>query len=49
MYKRQVHEVVKGPAYTIFMLADSRFWGYVDVASTSLGNGIEAYGIHVMW
>ena len=45
----QVHEVVKGPAYTIFMLADSRFWGYVDVASTSLGNGIEAYGIHVMW
>ena len=45
----QVREIVKGPAYTIFMLADSRFWGYVDVASTSLGNGIEAYGIHVMW
>ena len=45
----QVHEVVKGSAYTIFMLADSRFWGFTDVKSTSLGNGIEAYAINVMW
>lgn len=45
----QVYEVAKGAAYTLFMLADSRFWGFTDVKATSLGNGIEAYGINVMW
>lgn len=40
----QVYEVAKGPAYTLFMLADSRFWGFTDVKATSLGNGIN-----VMW
>lgn len=44
-----VSKVTEGPAYSIFMLAEERFWGFTDVKATSLGNGIEAYGINVMW
>ena len=31
------------------MLAEERFWGFTDVAPISVGNGIEAYTINVMW
>jgi hypothetical protein len=31
------------------MLAEERFWGFTDVSSASVGNGIEAYTINVMW
>lgn len=45
----EVREVAKGPAYSIFMLADSRFWGFTGVESSPLASGIEAYAIRVMW
>ncbi|WP_295940727.1 hypothetical protein [uncultured Alistipes sp.] len=44
-----VREVAKGSAYTIFLLADGRFWDFASVTSTSLGNGIEAYSVNIMW
>lgn len=47
--KIAITEVAKGSAYTIFMLADARFWGLTNVTSSSLGNGIDAYAINVMW
>lgn len=45
----KVYNVASGSAYTIFMLAEERFWGFTDVAPISVGNGIEAYTINVMW
>ena len=45
----KVYNVASGSAYTIFMLAEERFWGFTDVSSASVGNGIEAYTINVMW
>ncbi len=46
---QKVYNVASGSAYTIFMLAEERFWGFTDVAPISVGNGIEAYTINVMW
>lgn len=45
----KVYNIAAGSAYTIFMLAEERFWGFTDVSTASLGNGIEAYTINVMW
>lgn len=44
-----IYNIATGSAYTIFMLAQERFWGFTSVSSTSVGNGIEAYAINVMW
>ena len=44
-----VERVAQGAAYSIFMLADTRFWGFSGMTSAPLGNGIEAYTINVMW
>lgn len=44
-----VEKAAQGSAYTIFVLADTRFWGFTGMTSESLGNGIEAYTINVMW
>ena len=44
-----VYNIATGSAYTIFMLAQERFWDFTSVSSTSVGNGIEAYAINVMW
>lgn len=44
-----VERVAQGSAYTIFMLADTRFWGFTGMTSESLGNGIEVYTVNVMW
>ena len=35
----KVYNVASGSAYTIFMLAEERFWGFTDVAPTSCGKG----------
>lgn len=44
-----VERVTEGAAYSIFMLADPRFWGFSGVSSESLGNGVESYTVNVMW
>lgn len=45
----KVWKVAAGDEYSVFMLAEVRFWGFSGVEAVSLGNGIEAYGINVMW
>lgn len=45
----KVHKIATGGAYTIFMLAEERFWDFTGVSSTGVGSGIEAYTIDVMW
>lgn len=44
-----VARVKQGAAYSIFMLAEDRFWGFTEATSLPLGNGIDAYEINVMW
>ena len=45
----KVYKVAAGSEYSVFMLAEERFWGFTGVDTESLGNGIEAYSINVMW
>lgn len=45
----KVHRIETGGAYTIFMLAEMRFWDFAGVESSTLGNGIGAYTVNVMW
>lgn len=48
-YALKVIPVAEGTQYTIFMLTEERFWGLNGVEKTTLGNGIDAYDITVMW
>lgn len=45
----EVTEVAKGTDYTIFTLAENRFWGFNGFEKQSLSSGIDAYDICVMW
>lgn len=45
----KVYRIAQGSAYSLFMLAEMRFWGYTGMNQRSLGNGIDAYEINVMW
>lgn len=44
-----VYKVAAGSEYSVFMLAEQRFWGLTKCSTTSLGGGIEAYTIETMW
>ncbi len=44
-----VLEVEKGSAYTIYMIAGTRYWGLNGVEKKSVGNGIDSYEINLMW
>lgn len=45
----KVYKVAGSGEYVLFMLAEERFWGFTGVETESLGNGIEAYTVNVMW
>ncbi len=45
----EVAEVAKGTDYTIFTLAEKRFWGFNGVEKQPLASGIDVYDICVMW
>lgn len=45
----KVYRIAQGGAYTLFMLAEMRFWGYTGMNQRSLGSGIDAYEINIMW
>lgn len=46
----KVFSVAKGSAYTIFLLAEKRFWALNKVEKTTLaGSEIDAYNISIMW
>ena len=44
-----VAEVKAGTDYTIFMLYQTRYWGYNGVTETSVASGITAYSVDIAW
>ena len=44
-----VAEVKAGTDYTIFMLYQTRYWGYNGVTETSVVSGITAYSVDIAW
>lgn len=44
-----VTEVTKGSAYTIYMIAGTRYWGLNGCTKKSIASGIDSYEINLMW
>ena len=44
-----VTEIVKGPEYTVFMLAGTRYWNLNSFKTVDLSSGLKAYEIDVKW
>lgn len=45
----KLYRIATGSSYSLFMLAEMRFWGYTGMNQRALGNGLDAYEINVMW
>ncbi len=44
-----VSPIVTDKDYTLFLLAEKRFWAFKSVETEQLSTGLNAYTIHVMW
>lgn len=44
-----VTPIVADGDYTLFLLAEKRFWALTRVETESLSSGLNAYTIHIMW
>lgn len=45
----KVEELAKGPEFTVFMIAGTRFWELNGVSSNDVVSGIKCYDINVKW